>query len=175
MHGIEVLDLVNLYPRVSVYVGIGCCQRVVGEQQQVFKIQQLVLSAVRCIGMGKPHLGEQPLDGGLDAHVVVCRACGVPVEVHVLVHVGHLFGSKLLVLYLADIFHGRNVLRGQTFGMQPQVPGMPVGNLVHEMGEVDHLRIALSAVKTLLDPVFVFLQIAGKDAEGIVIIDNGRS
>ncbi len=45
-------------------------------------------------------------------------------------------------------------------------------NLVHEVGKLDNLSILATAVVALLDGTFFLVLVTGKDAQGIVIVDD---
>ena len=61
LHGVEVLHLVHLYPRITSACRVGTVD-VVGAEQQVLEVQQMVVRFVAGVTAGVIHLPEQHTD-----------------------------------------------------------------------------------------------------------------
>lgn len=171
LHGVEVLNLVDLDPAVARIVVVGS-EGVVGEQEQILKVDELVLTAVGGVGVGIAHLAQGVGGKGLGAHIEGVAMDEVAVVVGVVVDMYHGVGGELATLGIADGFESAHIVGTDTVGMEPQPTRMKMDDLVHEVGKLNNLSILATAVVALLDGTFFLVLVTGKDAQGIVVVDD---
>ncbi len=129
---IEVLHFVDLYPRIPLAVSV-FAQSVIGKLQQVLKIEQTVLAFISNISVGVTSLGQKLR--GLVTHALWENrlAHKVKVEVGMIVKVYHERSVERLAHRLSQLFHGHDILRRDTLGMDSQATWHTVNDVAHEM------------------------------------------
>ena len=133
----------------------------------------MVLSLIGIEGMGIAHLTQHAQSELLKGVVIGFCLHGIGVIIGVLVDIDHRRRIERSSLYLTDPAHDFHIVRRETVGMQAERFRVAVRYLIHEMRELDNLLIATAVSIILLHLVFLLVQITGKDAQSILVVDDG--
>ena len=174
---VKVLHLVNLDPRIALEGrGLRACagKHVVDHEQEVFKVEQMVLRLILLILPRQRQLSQRPAHNGLLAKVGRAASGQGSVGIGVGIDVEHGGGRELHLLHLAQQPQRSHIVGLQTVGVQAQPARMAMGDLVHERPHLHDLHVAAALFIVGSHNHLVVACEACENAHGIVVVDDGR-
>ena len=130
---VEVLHLVNLYPVIGGESAFwSCAHGIIGENQQVFEVYQMIVFLVFGILPCHGHLPEQTAYSLMHTNGIGFALGCFFIEVGVMVDVAHGLRREVHTLYAAYLAHEAHVIGVDALRVQAQSFGVLLLNLVHE-------------------------------------------
>ena len=173
LHGVEVLDLIDLYPAIPAQSALGVFPvSVVGLQQEVFEVEDVVVGLVFGIATGIVHFLQQ--SPHLACHLARSSIGIVEVVFRTGIDLDESLDGERLLLAIAEIAERFAVALGQRLRMQIQTPRMAMAHLIHEVGEEEYLLVVAAGLVVADHALLVVVGVVGQDADGLLVADDGR-
>ena len=173
LHGVEVLDLIDLYPVVPAQSALGVFPvGVVGLQQQVLEVEDVVVGLVLGVAAGVVHFLQQ--HPHLARHVAGCGVGLVEIVFRTGIEFEERLDGKVHLSAVAEIAERVAVGLGERVGMEVEAPGVAVLHLRHEVGEGEDLLVVAVGLVVAGHALLVVVGVVGQDADGLLVADDGR-
>ncbi len=169
---VEVLHLIHLNPRIAFERRI-ILERRIGELQEIFEVEQIILLFISSIGMCIPHLHEALLSLVLENNGKDGLIDEIEVIIRMIIDICHQRCIEQLVRSLGDSFQRSDVLGSDTLGMDSQHLRYPVDDVVHQVREEHDLCMRPFASEVTSDEIFVLIKVTRQNTVCCVVIDDG--